>query len=651
MLFQKSALLKKKTNFRLPLDGKLDLTYRCNNNCRHCWLWLPSDSKEKHQELSFLEIRQIVDDARRLGTQAWYISGGEPMLRPDFFEICDYITQKSVFYTLNTNGTLITPEIARLLRRKGRKMVAIYGATEKVHDYITRTPGSFDAAMRGIHYLKAAGASFTVQIIPMRDNYHQYREMLKLAQSLSNDYRVGAAWLYLSANHSIPRNLEIVKQRLDPADVIALDPPSPSSVIYNESFGDHPINEKDDFLFSSCITDRQEFHIDPYGGMSFCPFVKDRKLRFNIRKGNFSQIWEESIPSLKNNIRGGKEYMENCGTCDFRNDCKWCPVYAYLEHGRYSAKIDYLCNTAKKNREFKKLWDIKHKRYYQIAGITIMVYSDIPITEKTFSATLKKFEIERPGEDKIYIRLVPSIPPFSELRLGREIYRQPPWAIYRQGESWVYLGIDSENDIENPRLVSIFNDDHSHGSVFSNVISPDVENLPSLTLFTSDQILLARVLADRQACYLHSSAIVINGQGLLFVGHSDAGKSTMMKMLREKGEILGDDRNIVRRWPDEFRVHGTWSHGELHDASPAQAPLRAIFFIEQAATNELALITDRQEKLGKILSHIIKALVTKDWWDKVLALAGQISKEIPAYRLKFDKSGKVIDVIKQFYEN
>ncbi|MDT8380427.1 MAG: hypothetical protein RQ739_16210 [Desulfotignum sp.] len=124
-----------------------------------------------------------------------------------------------------------------------------------------------------------------------------------------------------------------------------------------------------------------------------------------------------------------------------------------------------------------------------------------------------------------------------------------------------------------------------------------------------------------------------------------------MEILRGHGEILGDDRNIVRKWPDGFRVHGTWSHGELPDASPSDAPLRALFFIEQADINEVTPITDRQEKLGKILSHIIKALVTKDWWDKVLTLGGQIAEEVPAYRLKFDKSGKVIDVIKPFYEN
>jgi len=152
---------------RLPLSGSIDLTYRCNNNCRHCWLRIPPGAPEKQDELSFDEICHIVEEARSMGCRHWSISGGEPMLRPDFAEIFDYITSRSASYSINTNGTMITPEIAQLMKRKGSKMVALYGATEAVHDHITRNPGSFQATMRGFELLKEAGAGFTVQLIPM----------------------------------------------------------------------------------------------------------------------------------------------------------------------------------------------------------------------------------------------------------------------------------------------------------------------------------------------------------------------------------------------------------------------------------------------------------------------------------------------------
>ena len=81
---------------RLPLQGSIDLTYRCNNNCRHCWLRVSPGSKERQKELSLAEIKGLVDEARRMGCRRWSISGGEPMLRSDFAEIFDYITSRSV---------------------------------------------------------------------------------------------------------------------------------------------------------------------------------------------------------------------------------------------------------------------------------------------------------------------------------------------------------------------------------------------------------------------------------------------------------------------------------------------------------------------------------------------------------------------------
>jgi len=106
---QYSAIKRVNTVPRLPLEGSLDLTYRCNNNCRHCWARLAPAAEERGQELTFDEIRGIADQARLLGAREWSISGGEPMLRPDFSEIFDYLTHKSTSYGLNTNGALITP--------------------------------------------------------------------------------------------------------------------------------------------------------------------------------------------------------------------------------------------------------------------------------------------------------------------------------------------------------------------------------------------------------------------------------------------------------------------------------------------------------------------------------------------------------------
>jgi len=640
---------------RLPLDGKFDVTYRCNNTCRHCWLWLPPDASQGREELSSDEIRRIVDEARRMGCQAWAISGGEPLLRPDFAEIFSYITHKSLHYSLNTNGTLITPEIARLLTRKGRKMVALYGATAEVHDDVTRNPGSFEATMRGFAYLKEAGAGFEVQIIPMRANYHQYNAMLELARSLSPYCRVGASWLYLSACRSDVRNCEIAGQRLDPPAVIALDEPDPAAGLFDAWTGQETASgapacsagQRDDRLFAACIAARRDFHIDPYGQMAFCCFIKDPALRFDLRQGSFRQAWDEFIPALAETVRGGQEYLDNCGSCALRQHCHWCAVYGYLEHGRFPAKVDYLCRVADETRRFKEEWRRTHLRYYQVGGITIQLTADLPFRDDTFAAKFDKFRVAGPGPDTVSIRLVSPVPATSELKLGREIYRHPPWAIYQQSHSWVYVGISPGDDDQEPHGLAIFDAGHNRGSIFRHRGYFERGNRESLTTFVSDQILLARILADRAGCVLHASGIIVDGKGLLFVGHSEAGKSTMLKMLRGHGEILCDDRIIVRRWPEGFRIHGTWSHGELPDVSPADAPLRAVLFLEKAGVNELIPITAKRERLVQVLAHVVKPLVTADWWEKTLGLAEKMADEVPAYRLRFDKSGAVVDLLKQ----
>lgn len=139
--------------------------------------------------------------------------------------------------------------------------------------------------------------------------------------------------------------------------------------------------------------------------------------------------------------------------------------------------------------------------------------------------------------------------------------------------------------------------------------------------------------------------MILDGKGLLFAGHSDAGKSTIAIMLKDQAEILCDDRMIVRRWEDGFRIHGTWSHGDVPEISANSAPLKAILFLEHAGENRLISLRNKREVVGKLLACLIKPLVTADWWNNMLTLVEKIAREVPCYVLKFDKSGRVVDVL------
>jgi len=647
---------------RLPLKGNIDLTYRCNFNCRHCWLRIPPGAPQRNEEIDLREITAIADEARAMGCRQWAVSGGEPMLRPDFPELFDYLTRDAATYSLNTNGALITPEIARLMRRKGVKMVALYGATAATYDRVTRTPGAFDAALRGFSRLMEAGAGFIVQLVPMRDNFHEWGAMTALAKSLSPHWRVGAPWLYLSCDRNPHRNAEIAAQRLPPEEVVALDPPDPSSTgpehDVRPACAAEPGWAPDDRLFARCIDHRRDFHIDPYGRMSFCGFVKDPALRCDLRHGTFRDAWNEFIPSLRERVRGGAEYASNCGACELRSDCRWCAVYAYLETGRYSAPVPYLCRIAAKEREFKAQWPARHRRYFQIAGITVRVESDLDFSTVGFSQELVRFAAAGPGEDNVTLRHFFEVPDLRGVDLGDELYRKPPWAISRKDGRWYYLGIPA--DPGDPRLLrlAVFDADHAHATMYH---PPDDEThvrkkgFQSLSLFPTDQIWLAPLLADRHAVLLHSAAAVLNGRGLIFVGRSDAGKSTTLRLLRQAAalqgpsgasvEVLCDDRNILRRWDSGWRVHGTWSHGDISDVSPVSAPLAAVFFLQQAACNRIEPLTDRKAVWHRLLATLVKPMVTAEWWQKELDVIERLVREVPCYTMRFDPSGEIVPAL------
>ena len=194
----------------------------------------------------------------------------------------------------------------------------------------------------------------------------------------------------------------------------------------------------------------------------------------------------------------------------------------------------------------------------------------------------------------------------------------------------------------------IFNHDHTRSRVFNNNEKIFHKGgLHSLSLLPSDQLVLARVLAYREGCFFHSSAVSFENKGLLFVGHSEAGKSTIVEMLKDKVEILCDDRVIVRRWQDGFKIHGTWSHGEISQVSAGSAPLKAILFLEKSQENRLIALDNNQEIVKRHLACLIKPFVTADWWEKMLSLVEKIAQEVPCYRLQFDKSGKVVELVKE----
>jgi hypothetical protein len=290
-----------------------------------------------------------------------------------------------------------------------------------------------------------------------------------------------------------------------------------------------------------------------------------------------------------------------------------------------------------------------YSKYYQVAGITIKVNSDLEITDKTFAPKFKLFEINDPGDDIIVINHYFDLPDFNADDAGKTIYNHSPWIIFENDKEYTYiLQTSPDPDDDGINQIMICNKDYSELKIFNNKAYKEAfikGHKGSLTLNPTDQIFLSQVLSKREGCYFHSDGMIINAGGYLFVGHSGAGKSTIATMLQDKGEILCDDRMIIRKQIDGYKIYGNWSHGTLPIVSASSAFLKAIFFLNQSEANKIEPVYKTMDKVKTLISCMVKPLNTNQWWNLSLNLIDDIAISIPCYNLFFNKNGKIYEEI------
>ncbi|MDZ7722022.1 MAG: radical SAM protein [candidate division KSB1 bacterium] len=628
----------------IPVRGTLTLTYRCNNDCRHCWVReAPGDPKKK-EELSTEEWIDLIDQARAMGTREWSITGGEPMLRPDFLEIFQQATRQYRRYSLNTNGTFLTPKIAKQIAAnpKGRIMVALYGATEDVNDHITRNPGSYQAALRGMRYLKEAGVKFEVQIVPMRDNIHQLEDMKALAETISPHWRLGAVWYYLHKDRDESKNKEIRAQRLPAEVVVELD-----NVAFSDQNKDSAcqIQASGKNILQPCLEKINHFAIDPFGHLSFCDFIRKPELLYDLRKGTFKEGWERFIPSL-NQVTADTDYTDNCGVCGRRSSCRWCPAYAWLETGSFSKPISYLCDIADMTSREKQKWQDEHIRYYSIGGLTVKLESELPVTDNTFASSIRTFET-LPAPEDLYIRHSFNFPNMQRVDFGPRLQTRDVWDIRKKGETVYYLKYtDEQRNGHEPVRITASNDDHSRWFVYHrNDKEYKDGELESLSFAPNDQLILSNLVAHHQSTLVHASGFQVNDLGLLVPGQSGAGKSTFTKLFAEQADILSDDRVIIKKSGNRFQLYGTWKHSSIPAVSPGPSPLSMILFPVHDRENKLAPVKTMMDFYQQMLPKLVKPLPDEKWWQHTLSFLEKLYAAVPAYYVHFDLSGSIVPIL------
>ena len=335
---------------RIPLDASLDFTYRCNNKCVHCYCNLPAnDRKAARDELTTEEIKRLLDDLASMGTLWLLITGGEPLLRPDFEEVYLHAKKKGFLITCFTNGTLVDDKTVELLSKHPPFAVEIslYGATRETHEKVTQVPGSYDKCMEGIRKIIKAGIKLKLKTMALTINQHEIEAMDKMAQELGCEFRFDPMLNKRLDNHNFS---DPVKYRISPEDVVRLDKAYPKRMDEWKQFCDKFVGDpvKDDRLYK-CGAGLGMVHINPYGIAKGCMMMT--KEGFSVKEHDFQWLWNAGIFL---DITRKKDFPLPCDDCNLANLCGQCPAWSIVESGDIKKEVTYLCKIAKiRAREFE----------------------------------------------------------------------------------------------------------------------------------------------------------------------------------------------------------------------------------------------------------------------------------------------------------
>lgn len=351
--FKEFPLWEKVSGKRVPLSFELELTARCNNNCRHCYINLLAGDKEaKRKELTLPEIEKIADQAVELGSLWCLISGGEPLLREDFSEIYLILKKKGMLVSVFTSACLINKEHVELFRKFPPREIeiTIYGVTKKTYENVTRKPGSFKAFRNGLDLLLKNGIRVRLKAMALRSNIQEFQEISTFCREHTIDYFRFDPMLHLRYDRDPERNKEIKNERLTSEEIVEIEQGDPErSCALKENCGrfifDRNEHHDCNHLFH-CGAGSGNFTVSPEGIFRLCSSLWHPDFIYDLKKGSLKDAWENFVPQVLTKTSDNPEYLNNCRSCPIINLCLWCPAHAYLETGSTDNRVDYFCRVA-----------------------------------------------------------------------------------------------------------------------------------------------------------------------------------------------------------------------------------------------------------------------------------------------------------------
>jgi radical SAM protein with 4Fe4S-binding SPASM domain len=354
----------------------MELTERCNNNCIHCTINLPAhDLSAEKKELSTQELKDILEEAASLGCLKVRFTGGEPLLREDFESLYLFARSLGLRTVIQTNGTLITPRLAQMFARVPPLEfvhVSVYGMKKESCEAVTRVPGSYKAARKGIACLLDLHVPFVVSVVLLPSNRGETEAFESWAGPIPWMDRPPAHVLLLdlrSRRDSETKNQRIRQLRVTPEEVIAFSARRPEAYFKEmRRFCGQFIGPQGPRLFS-CGAGVGGGCVDAYGFFHACLLMKAPEVAYDLRQGSLGDALRSFFPAVRKRKAENPDYLSRCGRCFLMGLCAQCPAKSWIEHGALDVPVAYLCEVAHEEarylgllREGEAAWEVRDWR-------------------------------------------------------------------------------------------------------------------------------------------------------------------------------------------------------------------------------------------------------------------------------------------------
>lgn len=311
---------QKAMDLGIPLSVHFDITYRCNERCVHCYL-----DHDDLGEMSTGEIEDVLDQLADAGGFFLALSGGEVLMRRDFFHIVEHARRCLFNVKIKTNGVMIREPEARRLRQLGVEQVqiSVYSHRPEVHDGITKLPGSLRRTIEAVRFLKLQGLKVSMANVLMTANLGDNQGVMSLAKDLGVSYTLDP-----TITPKIDGNTAVLALRAPGAEL--------QRVFRNEElvgnvaeFCAPPAAPDEDVMDGyPCSAGHTSCYISPYGDVFPC--VQFPLPSGNLRREKFMEIWRHS--SALQEVRSIRARdLTTCSTCAHVGSCSRCPGLAYME--------------------------------------------------------------------------------------------------------------------------------------------------------------------------------------------------------------------------------------------------------------------------------------------------------------------------------